>query len=56
MKQPSAIRHGDGFGAAQDVQFSEERLDVALDSDFRDCQIRADQFIWLSFRKQKQDF
>ena len=32
MKQSPAIRHTDGFGAAQDIQFSEKRVDMALHS------------------------
>jgi len=31
-KQSPAVGHGDCLGAAQDVQFSEQRLDVALDA------------------------
>ena len=41
MKQSPAVGHGDCLGAAQDVQFSEQRLDVALDGDFCDGQVRA---------------
>ena len=54
MKQPSAIRDGDGLGAAQDIQLFENGLDVALDRDFRDRQVSADQFVRLAFRKQAQ--
>src|SRR2546426_12837333 len=50
VKQSPAVGHGDGLGAAQDVQFSEQRLDVALDGDFRDGETGADQFVGLAFR------
>ena len=56
VKQPSAVGHGDGFGAAQDVELFENGLDVALDGDLRDGQVSADQFIGFAGRKQSQDF
>src|SRR6266571_282094 len=54
-KQSPAAGHGESLGAAQDVQFSENGLDVALDGDFRDGQANADQLVRLAFRKQPQN-
>src|SRR6267143_6588396 len=54
-KQSPAVCHGHRLGAAQDVQFSENGLDVAFDGDFRDCQSSADQLVGLAFRKQPQN-
>src|SRR5439155_25730108 len=45
VKQSPAVRNGDGFGSAQDVQFSEHGLDVTLHGDFRDRQVSADQLV-----------
>src|SRR6266849_3451005 len=54
-KQSPAVCNGDCLGAAQDVQFSEQRLDVALDGDFRDRQASTDQLVGLAFRQQPQN-
>ena len=54
-KQSPAVCHGHCLGAAQDVQFSENGLDVALDGDFRDGQVSSDQLVRLAFRKQPQN-
>ena len=56
VKQSPSVRHGDCFGAAQDVQLSEQGLDVTLHGDFRDGQVGANQFIGFAGREQSQDF
>src|SRR6185295_13605962 len=54
-KQSPAVCYSDGFGAAQDIEFLENGLDMALDGDFRDRQISSDQLVGFAFRKQPQN-
>ena len=55
-KQSPAVCHGESLGAAQDVELFEQRLNMALDGDFGDRQIGADQLVGLGFREQPQNF
>src|SRR5438876_10194434 len=55
MKQSPPVGHSDGLRPAQDVEFSEKRLDVALDGDFRNSQVSPDQFVGFAHGKETQD-
>ena len=56
MKQAPAVRHGDGFGPAQDVELAENGLDVALDGDFGNGERCADEFVGFAFGEQLEHF
>ena len=55
MQQAPAVGHTNSLGAAENVEFSEERLDVALDGDFGDGEICPDKFVGLAGREQLQN-
>ena len=49
------VGHTNRLGPAENIELSEERLDVALDGDFGDSEIRPDKFVGLAGREQLQN-